>query len=59
MVTVTVRVGRRPPLHPKGTKLVLVQLPARGRYTVAVTTKLANGRTLKSARTYRACTASR
>ena len=28
-------------------------------YTVTVTTRLANGRTLKSARTYRACTASR
>ena len=57
--SVTVRVARRKPLHPKGTKVVLRQLPKRGRYTVTVTTSLANGRALKSARTYRACTASR
>jgi hypothetical protein len=56
---VTVRVGHRKPLHPKGTKVVLKKLPARGRYTVTVTTELASGRTLKTARTYRACTASR
>jgi hypothetical protein len=57
--SVTVRVARRKPLHPNGTKVVLRQLPKRGRYTVTVTTSLANGRALKSARTYRACTASR
>jgi hypothetical protein len=56
---VTVRVAHRKPLHPKGTTVVLKKLPKRGRYTVTVTTGLANGRTLKSARTYRACTASR
>jgi hypothetical protein len=56
---VTVRVAHRKPLHPKGTTVVLKKLPKRGRYTVTVTTRLANGRTLKSARTYRACTASR
>ena len=56
---VTVRVAHRKPLHPKGTKVVLKKLPKRGRYTVTVTTKLAGGRTLKAARTYRACTASR
>lgn len=56
---VTVRVAHRKPLHPRGTKVVLKKLPTRGRYTVAVTTELAGGRTLKAARTYRACTASR
>jgi hypothetical protein len=57
--SVTVRVAHRKPLRPKGTKVVLKQLPTRGRYTVTVTTRLASGRTLKSARTYRACRASR
>ena len=57
--SVTVRVAHRKPLHPTGAKVVLKTLPNRGRYTVTVTTKLANGRTLKAARTYRACTASR
>ena len=56
---VTVRVAHRKPLHPKGTKVVLKRLPKRGRYTVTVTIRLASGRTLKTARTYRACTASR
>jgi hypothetical protein len=57
--TVTVKVAKRKAVRVKGTKVVLKKLPAKGRYKVTVTTKLANGRSLKKARTYRACTTSR
>jgi hypothetical protein len=57
--SVTVKVAKRKAFRARGIKIVLKKLPARGRYTVTVTTKLATGRTLKKARTYRACTTSR
>jgi hypothetical protein len=57
--TVTVNVATRKAIRVKGTKVVLRKLPAKGRYKVTVTTRLANGRALKKARTYRACTTSR
>jgi hypothetical protein len=59
VTAVTVKVAERKAFRVKGTTVVLKKLPARGRYTVTVTTRLANGRTLKRARTYRACTTSR
>jgi hypothetical protein len=57
--SVTVKVAHRKALRAKGIRVVLKKLPPRGRYTVTVTTKLAGGRTLTTARTYRACTTSR
>ncbi len=59
VASVTVKVARGRARRVKGTKVVLKKLPARGRYTVTVTTKLASGRAVKTARTYRACTTSR
>jgi hypothetical protein len=59
VTAVTVKVAKRKAFRAKGTKVVLKQLPARGRYTVTVTTQLRGGRTLKTARTYRACTTAR
>jgi spore coat-associated protein N len=59
VTAVTVKVARGRARRVKGTRVVLRRLPARGRYTVTVTTRLAGGRTLKTARTYRACTTSR
>jgi hypothetical protein len=59
VAAVTVKVAKRKAVRVKGTKVVLRRLPARGRYTVTVTTRLASGRALKTARTYRACTTSR
>ena len=59
VTAVTVKVAKRKAFPANGTKVVLKQLPVRGRYTVTVTTKLAGGRTLQTARTYRACTTAR
>jgi hypothetical protein len=58
---ITARVARRKPLKvkPAAKRVVLKQLPKRGRYKVTLAFKLANGRTVKLARTYRACTTSR
>jgi hypothetical protein len=59
VAAVTVKVAKRKAFRAKGTTVVLKTLPARGRYKVTVTTRLANGRALTKARTYRACTTSR
>ena len=59
VTAVTVTVAKRKAFRAKGTTVVLKKLPAKGRYTVTVTTRLANGRALTKARTYRACTTSR
>jgi hypothetical protein len=59
VTAVTVKVAKRKAFRAKGTKVVLKRLPARGRYTVTVTTRLGSGRILKAARTYRACTTAR
>jgi hypothetical protein len=56
--TLTVKVAKRT-THPKlhGTApVVLTGLP-KGRYTVTVTVKLADGRTVKLTRTYKSCAA--